>query len=81
MFGRGTSFYRWNTMLDGLEFVFKERIIEALDMGAKAMGISVQAFRNKKSQGSHRDKFNEKNLQDLIRYIKEVSSQLSVVSD
>ena len=57
-----------------------ERIIEALDMGAKgcakAMGISVQAFRNKKSQGSHRDKFNEKNLQDLIRYIKEVSSKL-----
>jgi len=42
----------------------------------KAMGISVQAFRNKKSQGSHRDKFNEKNLQDLIRYIKEVSSKL-----
>lgn len=27
MFGRGTSFYRWNTMLDGLGFVFKEEII------------------------------------------------------
>ena len=62
-----------------------ERIIEALDMGAKgcakAMGISVQAFRNKKSQGSHRDKFNEKNLQDLIRYIKKISDQLLVISD
>ena len=62
-----------------------ERIIEALDMGAKgcakAMGISVQAFRNKKSHGSHRDKFNEKNLQDLIRYIKKISDQLLVVSD
>lgn len=61
-----------------------ERIIEALDMGAKgcakAMGISVQAFRNKKSQGSHRDKFNEKNLQDLIRYIKKISDQLLVIS-
>ena len=61
-----------------------ERIIEALDMGAKgcakAMGISVQAFRNKKSQGSHRDEFNEKNLQDLIRYIKKISDQLLVIS-
>ena len=57
-----------------------ERIIEALDMGAPgcatAMGIREQAFRNTKCQGSHRDKFNEKNLQDLIRYIKEVSSKL-----
>ena len=52
------------------------RIIEALDMGAKgcakAMGISVQAFRNKKSQGNHRDRFNEKNLKDLVAYIKAV---------
>ena len=27
MFGRGTSFYRWNTLLDGLGFVFKEEVI------------------------------------------------------
>ena len=27
MFGRGTSFYRWNTVLDGLGFVFKEEVI------------------------------------------------------
>lgn len=27
MFGRGISFYRWNTILDGLGFVFKEEII------------------------------------------------------
>lgn len=27
MFGRGTSFYRWNTILDGLGFTFKEEII------------------------------------------------------
>lgn len=27
MFGRGTSFYRWNTILDGFGFVFKEEII------------------------------------------------------
>ena len=27
MFGRGTSFYRWNTILDTLGFVFKEEVI------------------------------------------------------
>ncbi|MDR2064566.1 MAG: site-specific DNA-methyltransferase [Prevotellaceae bacterium] len=27
LFGRGTSFYRWNTMLADLEFTFKEEII------------------------------------------------------
>ena len=27
MFGRGSAFYRWNTMLDNLGFIFKEEII------------------------------------------------------
>lgn len=27
LFGRGSSFYRWNTMLDNLGFIFKEEII------------------------------------------------------
>lgn len=27
LFGRGTSFYRWNTILEGLGFIFKEEII------------------------------------------------------
>lgn len=27
MFGRGTSFYRWNTILDSLGFIFKEEIV------------------------------------------------------
>lgn len=27
MFGRGTSFYRWNTTLDDLKFTFKEEIV------------------------------------------------------
>lgn len=27
MFGRGVSFYRWNTFLDGLGFTFKEEIV------------------------------------------------------
>lgn len=57
-----------------------ERITTIFDMGAKgcakAMGISVQAFRNKKSTGGHRDKFNEKNLQDLKEYIKKEAEKL-----
>jgi site-specific DNA-methyltransferase (adenine-specific) len=27
MFGRGTSFYRWNTILDDMGFIFKEEIV------------------------------------------------------
>src|SRR5690606_859664 len=27
MFGRGTSFYRWNTILEDLKFTFKEEIV------------------------------------------------------
>jgi site-specific DNA-methyltransferase (adenine-specific) len=27
LFGRGTSFYRWNTILDGLGFTFKEEVV------------------------------------------------------
>jgi site-specific DNA-methyltransferase (adenine-specific) len=27
LFGRGTSFYRWNTCLTNMDFVFKEEIV------------------------------------------------------
>ena len=37
MFGRGTSFYRWNTMLDGLGFVFKEEVIWDKSMGTSPL--------------------------------------------
>ena len=37
MFGRGTSFYRWNTMLDGLGFVFKEEVIWDKSMGSSPL--------------------------------------------
>ena len=33
LFGRGTSFYRWNTILDNLGFTFKEEIIWNKSMG------------------------------------------------
>ena len=37
MFGRGTSFYRWNTILDGLGFVFKEEVIWDKRMGTSPL--------------------------------------------
>ena len=37
MFGRGTSFYRWNTILDGLGFVFKEEVIWNKSMGTSPL--------------------------------------------
>lgn len=37
LFGRGTSFYRWNTILDGLGFVFKEEVIWDKSMGTSPL--------------------------------------------
>ena len=37
MFGRDTSFYRWNTILDGLGFVFKEEVIWDKSMGTSPL--------------------------------------------
>ena len=37
MFGRGISFYRWNTILDGLGFVFKEEVIWDKRMGTSPL--------------------------------------------
>ena len=37
LFGRGTSFYRWNTILDGLDFVFKEEVIWDKSMGTSPL--------------------------------------------
>ena len=53
MFGRGTSFYRWNTILDGLGFVFKEEVIwdkrritsPALPFGRRHESISIYTKR------------------------------------
>lgn len=38
MFGRGTSFYRWNTILDSLGFVFREEVI--WDKGRRTTPVS-----------------------------------------
>ncbi|MDO4728203.1 MAG: hypothetical protein Q4B43_04260 [Bacteroidota bacterium] len=61
----------------------KQRIIEIqdiFDIGAKgcskAMSITVQSFRNRMSDKTGRNNFNEKNLQDLIAYIKTEAEKL-----
>ena len=54
MFGRGTSFYRWNTILDELGFVFKEEVIwdkgrtssPALPIGRRHETIAIFTKKN-----------------------------------
>jgi len=43
---------------------------------AQAMGISYDTFRSKKTGKNERHSFNEKNYQDLISFIKELTKQL-----
>lgn len=57
-----------------------ERITEIFGMKAsvcaKAMNITEQTFRSKKTDKNPRHCFNEKNLQDLIAYIKSEAEKL-----
>lgn len=39
LFGRGTSFYRWNTMLADLGFTFKEEIVWNKSMGTSPLSL------------------------------------------
>jgi site-specific DNA-methyltransferase (adenine-specific) len=39
LFGRGTSFYRWNTILDNLGFTFKEEIVWNKSMGTSPLSL------------------------------------------
>jgi hypothetical protein len=43
---------------------------------AEAMGITYDTFRSKKTGKNERHSFNEKNYQDLISFIKELTSKL-----
>jgi len=40
LFGRGTSFYRWNTMLADMGFVFKEEIVWDKKRGTPSLAVS-----------------------------------------
>lgn len=57
-----------------------EQILETFDMGAKAaakaMNITPGTFAKKRSDKVENHCFNEKNLQDLIHYIKQEAEKL-----
>lgn len=57
-----------------------KQIIEKFGMDAKtcaiAMSITTQTFRNKMSDKNDRHKFNEKNLQNLKKYLKTEAEKL-----
>ncbi len=45
------------------------------DVASKAMHMSLQVYRNKRTK-THLNKFNQKNLDDLISYIKTEADKL-----
>ena len=85
MFGRGTSFYRWNTILDGLGFVFKEEVIwdkrrsttPTLAVGRKHETISI--FTKKGTLNRCKVPYIEKkkhNIDSLVSDIKAIKSAI-----
>ena len=82
LFGRGTSFYRWNTILDGLGLVFKEEIIwnkkrsttPTLAVGRRHETISIYSEKGKlnrcKMPYIEKKKYNIDSLVSDIKVIK-----------
>lgn len=83
MFGRGTSFYRWNTILDGLGFVFKEEVIwdkkrttsPCLPIGRRHETVAIftkkEGIINRcKISYIERKKYNIESIASDVRYIR-----------
>ena len=86
MFGRGTSFYRWNTILDDLGFVFKEEVIwdkrritsPALPLGRRHESISVYT----KREGQINDvlvPYEEHKFFDIDKIVNDISRVESIL--
>ena len=86
MFGRGTSFYRWNTILDDLGFVFKEEVIwdkrritsPALPLGRRHESISVYT----KREGQINDvlvPYEEHKFFDIDKIVNDISRIESIL--
>lgn len=85
LFGRGTSFYRWNTMLADLGFKFKEEIVWNKRMNSLP-GLSLQRFHETISLHTISGKINKSrvpylekkqfDLQALHNDIKRIASAL-----
>lgn len=63
----------------------KERVLKILDdfgmtgnKAAEAMGVTYATFRNKKNDNAKGHSFNEKNLEDLKKYIRSLSVDLGL---
>ena len=83
MFGRGTSLYRWNTILDGLGFVFKEEVIwdkkrttsPCLPIGRRHETVAIftkkEGIINRcKISYIERKKYNIESIASDVRYIR-----------
>jgi site-specific DNA-methyltransferase (adenine-specific) len=87
LFGRGTSFYRWNTILANLKFVFKEEIIWNKEYTTSPVHplsrthetISIHGLKKSKINISRIPYIESKchNLDSIIRDIKRVQSGLN----
>ena len=86
MFGRGTSFYRWNTILDGLGFVFKEEVIwdkgrttaPTLPIGRRHETVAIFTKKNgviNKSKIPYIER-KKHNIDSLILDVKAISNAL-----
>ena len=86
LFGRGTSFYRWNTILDGLGFVFKEEVIwdkgrttaPTLPIGRRHETVAIFTKKNgviNKSKIPYIER-KKHNIDSLILDVKAISNAL-----
>lgn len=86
LFGRGTSFYRWNTILDDLGFVFKEEVIwdkgrttaPTLPIGRRHETVAIFTKKNgviNKSKIPYIER-KKHNIDSLILDIKAISNAL-----
>ena len=86
MFGRGTSFYRWNTILDSLGFVFKEEVIwdkgrttaPTLPIGRRHETVAIFTKKNgviNKSKIPYIER-KKHNIDSLILDVKAISNAL-----
>lgn len=87
MFGRGTSFYRWNTILDDLKFTFKEEIVWNKNYGSSPLMAVTRVHEtisiHSKGNGSVQkvkvpySEIKGGNLKDIHRDIKRIKAILS----
>ncbi len=89
LFGRGTSFYRWNTMLADLGFKFKEEVVWDKQYGTSPVGKLFRVHETTTISGLGNSKLNDVRidyvmarkyeLDNLIKDINRIKSALNSV--